>query len=255
MSKKSSNIILKLAMDSAEIMLSNGAETNRVEETMRYILKPFAHSSVESFVTTTGIICTIENEDNEILTMVRRVKNRTVNLEKVSLVNDLSRRLERKMITLDEAIIEIETIRNKPSYSTKTKILVSGLCCAAFSVLFGGISSDVISAFISGFFLAACLTIFGKAGISNFMINILGGCIVAASAFTLVYFDIGKNMDNIIVSSIMILVPGVGLTNAVRDVLAGDYLSGISRILDAILVAVSIAIGVGVIFRLVFHIS
>lgn len=247
---RQSSVVLKLAMDAAEIMLSNGAETNRVEETMEYILKTFTSYTVESFVTTTGIISTIEYSNDDILTMVRRIKKRSVNLEKVSLVNDLSRRLERKIITLDEAIVELEYIRNKSPYKTPVRILIAGVCCASFSLMFGGYFLDTIGAFITGSLLFTCLNYFNKTKLSSFMINILGGCIVAISVLTLLHFNIGIYMDTMIISSIMILVPGVALTNAVRDVLAGDYLSGISRILDAVLVAVCIAIGVGAILSL-----
>ena len=54
------------------------------------------------------------------------------------------------------------------------------------------------------------------------------------------------NMDVVIISSIMPLVPGVAITNAVRDTLQGDYLSGMARILEVFLKAAAIALGVGV---------
>ena len=54
------------------------------------------------------------------------------------------------------------------------------------------------------------------------------------------------DMDTVIVSSLMPLVPGVAITNAVRDTLQGDYISGSARMLEAFLKAASIALGVGI---------
>ena len=54
------------------------------------------------------------------------------------------------------------------------------------------------------------------------------------------------NMDTVIISAIMPLVPGVAITNAIRDTLQGDYLSGGARVLEAFLKAASIALGVGI---------
>lgn len=245
--EKEANLILKFAMDAAAIMLSNGAETSRVEDTIAHIVKSFTNYPVESFVTTTGIITTIEYKDDYILTMVRRINKRSVNLEKVSLVNDLSRRLERKIITLQEAIEELEYINNKKPYSPKVRVLVGGICCAGFSIMLGGYILDTVGAFITGVVLSIFLDIFNKNNFSTFTVNTLGGFVVAVCVLALLKLNIGVYMNIMIISSIMILVPGVGITNALRDILSGDYLSGTSRLLEATLIAVCIAIGVGIV--------
>ena len=65
-------------------------------------------------------------------------------------------------------------------------------------------------------------------------------------SMALTYFGkINLDMDIVIVSAIMPIVPGVAITNAIRDTLQGDYLSGCARILEAFLKAASIALGVG----------
>ena len=55
-------------------------------------------------------------------------------------------------------------------------------------------------------------------------------------------------MNHMIIGSIIPLVPGVPFTNGIRDIADGDYISGAVRLLDAMLVFLCVAIGVGVMF-------
>lgn len=49
----------------------------------------------------------------------------------------------------------------------------------------------------------------------------------------------------VIVGSIMPLLPGVALTNGIRDFISGDLISGVSRVSEALLTAIAIAVGIG----------
>ena len=53
----------------------------------------------------------------------------------------------------------------------------------------------------------------------------------------------GLNQDKIIIGDIMLLIPGLMSTNAIRDVLIGDTLSGIIRLIAALLLAAALALG------------
>ena len=125
---------------------------------------------------------------------------------------------------------------------------VATVCvCAGFVPLFGGKIPEVLCAALEGMVLALIITAGKHLRINSFILDVLSSAGVAVIAVLLGHLPVGKiNMDVVIISSIMPLVPGVAITNAVRDTLQGDYLSGMARILEAFLKAAAIALGVGV---------
>ncbi|MCL1936017.1 MAG: threonine/serine exporter family protein [Defluviitaleaceae bacterium] len=242
-------LILNFTVDLAKTMLENGAEVYRVEETMGYVLSKLTGNSGNSFVTTTAIMCTINNGIDNKTTMVR-IKNRTINFEKVSLANNLSRRVFIGNIDIQTAIVELEKIKKKTVYSNKIKIFISGLCLSSFSLIFNASLLDFISSFIIGIFLYPILTFLDRKKLSTFVKSILGGSIASTFTIFFVFFGIGENFNIIMTSSMMLLVPGVLLINSFRDILANDYLTGLSRLIEAIFIAICIAVGVIVILSL-----
>lgn len=239
---------LMLAISAGKIMLENGAETYRVEDTMTRILGHCNDEISEAFVTTTGLFVSVGSE-----TIVKRITERTINLNKIALVNDLSRKIVNDKISIDEAFKILEDINNIKPYSFYLKTFITGLCCASFSYVFGGIFQDCINSFFVGIFLNIIIHFFKKRKVSEFLVTIIGGAVI--SLFTLLFLNIGigKNIDMVIIGSIMPLVPGVGITNAIRDILEGDFLSGSGRIFDALIVAIAVATGVGTILKLWIH--
>ena len=57
------------------------------------------------------------------------------------------------------------------------------------------------------------------------------------------------SIDKILVGALMTLVPGLALTNALRDLFAGDLMSGIGRFVEAVMTALALGGGVSIIMR------
>lgn len=237
--------ILNFVIDAGETMLKNGAETTRVEDTMTRILSVYSFKSNDVFAMPTGLFGSVVDEKGNIVTMVRRIATRTINLEKISLVNGLSRRIVAGEITVDNAILQLYMINKKSTYRNVYKYLSSGLTSGCFAFIFGGTLLDSFNAFLTGFLLYVILIFLRHKSLSDVFINILSGAFVSLFAFFLVKLRIGHNVDMAVIGAIMPLVPGVGLTNAIRDIISGEYLSGSIRLVDAVLVAICIATGVG----------
>ncbi|WP_317368197.1 threonine/serine exporter family protein [uncultured Tyzzerella sp.] len=236
----SDNEILDFVADVGRVLLENGAETYRVEDTIGRILKSLNIENSETFATSTGLFVCIENH-----TKVERIKKRSMNLERISEINDLSRKFVSNDITLIEAREKLNIIKNSNLYSIKLITLSIGVTCFFFSLLFKGTIYDAISAFIVGFLLNIFTVFLSKKAISNFLQICLSGVFVAIIALVNLNIGIGKDINNVIISSVMPLVPGVCFTNAIRDIFEGDYISGGSRFFEAIMIAISISIGVG----------
>ena len=241
---------IKLAMLAGEIMLSSGAETYRVEDTMVRILRHCGMLEAESLCTSTGIFASAVDAEGRPATMLKRVKNRAGNFARVAQVNELSRRFVEGKIGIKEAITALENINTTPPYSKIVRLIGSAVASMCFAAMFGGSMPDAATAFISAFLMQIPVIVLEKHNIAAVLRNITGGGCAALVALMLMHFGMGDNVNIVIIGSIMPLVPGVSLTNAIRDILEGDLLSGSARILDAFLVAIGIAAGVGTVLTL-----
>lgn len=236
--------ILNLAVIAGQIMLENGAETYRVEDTMTRILEHFYPKISESFVTTTGLFVSIGSD-----TVVKRIRIRTIHLKKIALVNDLSRKIVSDEISTQEAFNKLREINLLKPYPVYVKTIMSGITCFCFSYLFGGTLMDCVNSLMIGIILNLITWILISKNVSNFLVTIIGGIIISFFAIVFLNLGIGNNIDKIIIGSIMPLVPGVGLTNSIRDILEGDFLSGSGRIFDAMIIGVAVATGVGTVLK------
>lgn len=238
------NEILQVATFAGQIILENGGETYRVEETIWRICKAFGAEEAESFVTPTGIMASICH-NGQTYSLIKRVSIRTVDLDKIDLVNDLSRNIILKNLSVKDFKIELQKINKGKRYSTTITLLFSALGAAGFAILFGGNMKDFLAAFIIGFIIKL-LTIKGSdLQINQFFINSLSAAVASFLAIIFVNINLASNLDQTIIGSIMLLVPGIAITNAIRDTIAGDLLSGLTRAAEAFLVAISIAVGSG----------
>ncbi len=240
---------LEFVVDAGELMLKSGAETFRVEDTMTRMLGSFNFKNTEVFVTTTGIFTSVECHENGLLSMVKRVTSLTVNIEKVADINELSRQLSSKAIDFEQAKVEFKKIEAKEGYAPSIAILASGFTCFGFCFMLGGNFLDSVSSFFVGIIVYIFVLAFNRR-LPSFILNILGGIIIGFTSYLFAKFSIAHNIEKVVIGGIMPLIPGLRITNAIRDVLMGDYMSGLSRFTDATLIAVSIAAGVGIVFKI-----
>lgn len=238
----------RLLMDTAvlagEIMLSSGAETYRVEDTIAHMLKMANLKHTHVFVTATGFFATLSDPNMDAITVVRRVEKRSTNLNRVYLVNDISRKFCSGEIDLEKAFHELKCVKSEVQYSQRQKNIGVVLTVAFFCVLLGGETLDCILAAGVGVILAGGMTIGRKIKLNNFILDGINTAVIVISTLALQYIlPFSINTDMIIIGAIMPMVPGVAITNAIRDTLQGDYMSGGARMLEAFVEAAAIALG------------
>ena len=239
--------ILNFAVTTGELMMKSGAETYRVEDTISRILVKYNFQSVDTFVVPTGIMVTITTESAVPTTKVVRVKGRTSRLDKIEHINQLSRDFVDDNISLDVAETRLKEIQALSGYGDIELILWTAISCGFFSIMFNGKFSEfVISTFIG--FLTGCLKlVLTRRQIINFFVLFLCSLFIGFGVM-FVRFVSGNTstLEPIIIGCIMPLLPGVAFTNAVRDVIGDELLSGIARGVEALIIAVAIASGIGV---------
>lgn len=241
--------IVNLAAEAGKIMLENGGETYRVEQTISMICSSYNVKTSESFVSPTVIMTSITNNRDECNTVIKRITSRTTDLQKISMINDLSRRIQKNPMSPQDLSFELNYINSYPTYSTFVKTFFAGITTSAFTLLFGGSFGDFAVAFFTGIIINLICSFLSHFDVNSFFINVSGGSVAAFMGLFFANISPIFHEDKIIIGSIMLLVPGLLITNAIRDTIAGDLLSGLSRSLEAILIAGAIAIGAGFVFK------
>ncbi|MEH0157612.1 threonine/serine exporter family protein [Limibacter armeniacum] len=236
---------MHLAAEAGKIILENGGETYRVEETITHICQCYGIEEVDSFVTPTGIMMSVTDTEGNSFSLVKRVTKRVVNLEKVRLVNDISRRVQHEKPPVRSVREELKHIKTIGSYSHLTTVAISSTAAGFFCLLYGGSFRDFCVAFFIGCLLNLLTWISDKLQLIGFLTNLTGGAVATFTALFMTHMGIGVNEDKITIGAIMLLVPGLAITNAIRDTIAGDLVSGLSRGLEAFFVAVAISVGAG----------
>lgn len=244
--KKTYKKTAEVAALAGTIMLESHAESYRVEDTVRRILQTSGLSITEVISTTTGLFITLDDPNPEIegITLVRRIKERSNQLNKIYRVNNISRQLTSKAINLDEAYEKLMVV-DEAEYSVFRQDIAIILLVMGFAYLLDGSLWDILISSIIGAvvaysrvfresfqlngFINGILTTFATAFITNLIASII---------------PIPLNSDTIVIAALMPLYPGTAFTNGIRDMLKGDYVSGVARVSDALIIAVSLAIGV-----------
>lgn len=239
--------IIKLfntAVMAGELLAKYGAETYRVEETITRILGLAEIGDGEALASLTGFSVSFNSEETGRITAVKRVNERRQGFDKLITVNSISRQLCNGGMSLDDAHSKLKEIYDKKDKIRGHYLSMAGVCLS-FTVMFGGHWTEALMAGIAGFASAGALVLLAKKDTGTFMSDILAAFAIAIVAYIGNYVGFeAYNMNLAIIGGIMPMVPGVGITNAIFDTLHGDYLSGAARGLEALVIALGIAIGI-----------
>ena len=160
------------------------------------------------------------------------------------MVNEISRRIERGEMTPDMAKAELERARRMPGFSQRTILFAYALAAASFCLLFGGGAGTFAVTFVIGLLVQAVLPLFAQIPMGALFANFVGGLMTAILAQGIHAFIPYGSANAAIIGGIMPLLSGLAMTTAVRDTVYGDLISGMTRALEALLLAVAAALGV-----------
>ena len=235
---------LVLVMDGGQTLLANGGEVFRVQQTMEIMAASLGVQDFHVYVLTNGIFASAHLPGGESVSLVRHVPTVSIHLGRVEAVNELSRELAAGKLGVVEAEQKLAAARALPRVTPRREVLACITGAAGFAYLFGGTLADVPVAAVAGLLEALVCLHFGCHSINRMFTDIVAAfcCTVWAIAVQAVVPAVNANAA--IIGALMVLTPGVALTMGVRDILNGDYLSGSIRLLDALLIAGSIAGGV-----------
>lgn len=241
--------VVDMALEAGRILLRNGAEIFRVEETITRICNHFGVEHVDIFTLCHGIFVSAENEKGDAYTKVKHIPLSGAHLGIVAQVNELSRQIAEGKVTISEAEEKLREIDKTPSSNGVLLIIGGGIAAACYGYLMGANLTECLVAFCIGCIVQVWVLVAKRCHLSKIIVNIVGGMLIMLFALfaRMITSTVILRLDGIIIGSIMPLIPGLAFTNAIRDIADSDFLSGTVRMMDALMVFVYIAVGVGIV--------
>jgi Uncharacterized conserved protein len=238
--------LLEIALKAGEILLKSGAEIYRVEDTIKRICGSYSFYG-ESFVLPTGIFISVKDkEGSEPHTTFKRIVQRTVDLRRIEMVNDFSRSLSTDTVTYDDAMGILSSIEKEVTWPFVSRLAAAGIASFVFTLLFKGSLYDGIVAFIIGIVIFSLKEALSKVGFFQFFELFMCGLAAGVASIFSVWLFPELSLFKIIIGSIMIFLPGVAITNSIKDALYGDIVASISRLGEAFFVVAAVGVGVGI---------
>lgn len=242
--------VLDICLTAGRLMIEGRSEMYRVEDTMLRIARNAGINDPRVFATPT---CVFMSLDGGKLSQMKQIRDRNINLELVDRVNELSREFATKKIDLSELKNRIIKVANAPSFPMWMQIIGAAVLSATLMVLF---MDDYDWVDFPGAALVGAIGFwayyeFKKYTKVRFLSELIAAMIMGGLALGLNYLYPKMIIDNILIGALMTLVPGLAMTNALRDLFMGDLLSGIVRMCEAFLSALALGGGVGLVLKFV----
>lgn len=236
------------ALLAGEIMLQSGAETYRVEDTMQRILATSGAEDTKVLVLSTALFVIINDAAVPVVSKMQRIPGRETNLGNICAVNGLSRSLCEGKMESEEVYRELKRLREQKQYSSVLTCSCTLVTVVMFTLLLGATAKDALLAAFSALIMVIFQTFFSKkgTGLNHFMyrMTVLALTTVLVTVLQAVLQQ-EVQLEMVVTSAAMPLLPGLAITNAIRDTLQGDYISGAARLLEAFVQAAACAVGIG----------
>ena len=237
--------IQDIAVEAGAIVLENGGETYRSEETVVRVARSLGAKEAHSFVTPTVVLFSWVNDKGRHFVNMKRIYTRCTNLKKLAMVNDLSHQVEWSGRTEDPKHLRelLHRIETSNVYPDRHIILAAALSSCFFTLMFGGTYIDAACALVFGILLRIMVMFAERVPLNIFIVSLLSGSLVSILAEISVLFPFPMNKNIVMIGTLMQVVPGLALTNAIRDLISGDLMAGSARLMEAVIIAGALSAG------------
>lgn len=229
-----------------------GAETFRIEETVQRFLETSGMEEVEIFAVPTFLVISFTTKAKRSFTRSARLKGKDQDLDRLDALNRLARaygRGELDLSSFETALNEIVAFR---AYRDWHQYLAGGIGGAAFAMMLGTTLWPALLAIPATLVMYLGVLPLKKQQINSIFINLIGSALIMTMSllFKRLGFLDASQMHSVSIGALMNLVPGLIMTNGIRDIIASDYVAGLSHLSEALMRGASLALGSGAILAL-----
>ena len=243
------NALLDMSTDLGYELAMAGAETFRVEESISRCLAAYGVQA-EVFAIPNYLVVSIIAEDGQHITRMRRIGHHGNDLDAVESFSGLSRAFCNRRPEPKTGLQWLDLVRSQRKfYSLPLQYLGYFLGAFGYGLFFGGNFVDGICAGLCGMLIGFVNKLLDARKANQFFQTIASSYLMALLAYALGALGIASRPDSVTIGALMILVPGLLFTNAMRDIIYGDTNSGINRIVQVFLIAVALALGTATAWR------
>lgn len=230
-------------MDIGEQMLLSGAEIHRAEESVQRMCQAYGAVRADVFIITSSMVVTVTDDTGNVYTQTRRILSTSTNYEALHKLNDLCRRICAKKLSDEQIRQELCKACSAKTYPLWLELISYSIIAGAFTLFFGGSLTEMLVSLAVGLIVRAIVCLSDKIIPNRIFSKFVSTAIATALALCAVSLGWISNIDKIVIGNIMPLIPGIGLTNALRDLFTGDSIAGLFRSIEAALTALAIAAG------------
>ena len=237
--------LLNMGTELGYQLMYSGAEIYRVEESVRRLLSAYGVQP-QVFAIPNCLIVSVNTPQGHPITRMRRIPPHGTDIELLERCNDLCRHLCQEVPPLERAKSLVDGLSGACRVYPVRVLLLGYMAAAAFfAAFFGGGVQDTLCAGLCGLAVGLWMYYLGdQLALNSFFKTLIGAAIASLSALLLARVGAGQNLEAITIGTLMVLVPGMALTTAMREIMAGDVISGVNRTAEALLAAAAIALGV-----------
>lgn len=239
----SQETLLNCILDIGQMLLTSGAEVLRVEDTVTRLCIAYGFEKADVFTIPSSIVLTVRTRDSVSITQTRRIHHQQIDLDKISKINALSRKLCAEPLPIPQLQEAIQAAQENHRYPFWLQMLLHAGISGAFCLFFGGNGLDAVAAFLSGTMMCLIIRGIGRLHMNDILDCMLVSFLVGTAIVPLTFLGLAQNPDKVIIGNIMLLIPGLQFTSAIRDMISGDTLSGLLGLCQAILKAAAVATG------------
>lgn len=234
----------KLLLDISVLLVSSGAHTERVNRNLCRIAKALGYE-IQLFFSLSGITLTLTDLKTSIEhTAFRRIEHYGINMSVVSAISRMSWKIAEESLSLGNIHQEVRRIKTIAHYPDFQVIGMMSLAGMAFCRLAGG---EWPAMLLAGLATAAGF-ITRKTMLTrryNLPLTISTASFVASSISGLgLVFNIGQFPEVAVATSVLFLIPGIPMINGVIDLMHGHIIVGQARLMQGMVIAFSIALGI-----------
>ena len=235
--------LLSYAMDIGEQMLISGAEVRRVEEGIKRMCCSFGAKRTDVFIITSSMVVTVFLTDGRFVTQTRRFVSTGTDQEKLHRLNHLLRQICEGKIEKENIGEELKKALSRKNYPFWLECVAYSVFAGAFTLFFGGNIAEMGISLFAGLVVRFAILLCEKTVPSKMFSKFISCAVATLISYIAVKLNIIADADKVIIGNIMSLIPGIGLTNALRDLFSGDSIAGLLRAVEVLLTALAIAAG------------